>query len=86
MDATEDKPIKHHELSLSEWLVIREKIRALFGDSMILLSFKMRRELGFSVRRHTQWVPKMDGGYHDDIICIDFYTEEARTFFMLSYT
>jgi hypothetical protein len=78
--------IKHHELTLSEWNSVREKIREMFGDSMILLRAKMRRELGFSVRRHTSWVPKMDGGYYDDIICIDFYTEEARTFFLLSYT
>lgn len=78
--------IKHHELTLSEWTMVREKIREMFGDSMILLRAKMRRELGFSVRRHTNWVPKMDGGYYDDIICIDFYTEEARTFFLLSYT
>lgn len=85
MDATEDKLIKHLELSLSEWLVVREKIRATHGDSMVLLSFKMRRELGFSVRRHTQWVPKMSGGYHDDIICIDFYTENAKTWFLLKY-
>jgi hypothetical protein len=77
--------MKHHELTLSEWITVREQIRAEHGDSMILLRAKMRRELGISPRRHTNWVPKMDGGYFDEIVCIDFYTEQARTWFLLKF-
>ena len=78
-------PIKHHELTLSEWITVREQIREMFGDSMILLRAKMRSELGFSPRRYTKWVPKMDGGYYDETVCIDFYTEQARTWFLLKF-
>jgi hypothetical protein len=73
-------------LSQDEWNAIREKIRRDFGESMIMLRFKMKRELGFTPRTHLSWVPKMDGGYFDQETHIDFYTEEARTWFLLKYT
>jgi hypothetical protein len=77
--------MKHLELTQDEWHRVRERIRDMFGNSMLMLRGRMKRELGFTPRDHRKWVPKMDGGYHDVVVHIDFYTEEARTFFMLSY-
>ena len=73
--------MKHHELTHVEWYRIRDQIRAEHGDSMILLRGKMQRELGFLPRDHYEW---RDGRYHN-CICIDFYTEQARTWFLLKF-
>jgi hypothetical protein len=86
MDATEDKPIKYHELTHAEWRKIREQLCTEFGQSMIMLRSRMRDELGFLPREHCDWVPKMDGGHWGDtVIHIDFYTEQARTWFLLKF-
>jgi hypothetical protein len=78
--------MKHHELTREEWDRIREQIRTEFGPSMILLRSRMRDELGFLPREHRDWVPKMDGGHWGDtVIHIDFYTEQARTWFLLKF-
>jgi len=78
--------MKHHELTREEWDRIREQIRTEFGPSMILLRSKMRDELGFLPREHRDWVPKMDGGHWGEtVIHIDFYTEQARTWFLLKF-
>lgn len=77
--------MKHHELSQEEWHKIRKQIREEFGPSMIMLRSKMRDELGFLPRDYRQWVPKMDGGYWDTVVHIDFYTESARTWFLLKF-
>ena len=78
--------MKHHELTREEWDRIREQIRTEFGPSMILLRSRMRDELGFLPREHRDRVPKMDGGHWGDtVIHIDFYTEQARTWFLLKF-
>ena len=76
--------IKHLELTHTEWYEIRDKIRAVHGDSMILLSFKMKRELGFTVRHHREHGLK-DGWGYKEAIHVDFYTEEAKTYFLLRF-
>ena len=77
--------MKHIELTLDEWQQIRESIRATHGDSMVILSFKMKRELGFTVRHHRQR-SETDGfwGYHESIH-VDFYSEQAKVWFLLTY-
>jgi hypothetical protein len=87
--------MKHLEITEKEWLRIRQNICEEHGNSMILLRDKiMRRELGFTVRYHQDWRPRdvdqQDVGYHThfpvQMICIDFYDEQARTWFLLKYT
>jgi hypothetical protein len=81
-----ENPIKHWELTHAEWNKIREQIRAEHGPSMVMLRSKMRDELGFLPREHRPWVPKMDGGHWGEtVIHIDFYTEVARTYFLMKY-
>jgi hypothetical protein len=78
--------IKHLELTHEEWYKIRDKIRAVHGDSMVILSFKMKRELGFTVRHHRER-EETDGFWgYKEAIHVDFYTEEAKVWFLLTYT
>jgi len=85
--------MKHLELTEGEWLRIRQQIREEHGDSMILLRDKMRRELGFTVRHHQDWrerdVDKRDVGFRThypvQMIHVDFYDEQAKTWFLLKY-
>jgi hypothetical protein len=78
--------MKHHVLTHAEWNRIREQIRTEFGPSMVMLRSRMRDELGFLPREHRDWIPKMDGGHWGEtVIHIDFYTEQARTWFLLKF-
>jgi hypothetical protein len=79
--------MKSHVLTHDEWNRIREQIRTEFGSSMIMLRSRMREELEFLPREHRAWVPKMDGGHWGETeIHIDFYTESARTWFLLKFS
>jgi len=80
-----ENSIKHWELTHGEWERIREQIRAEHGQSMIMLRSKMRDELGFTPREHLMWLKKMDGGHYSTVIHIDFYSEQARTYFLMKY-
>ena len=73
--------MKHIELSRDEWEHIRDQLRADFGFSMPLRRDRMKRELGFTVREHR---PDNERFYHG-IICVDFYSEEAKVWFTLKY-
>ena len=79
--------MKHIELSHEEWYKIRDRIREDFGDSMVILSFKMKRELGFTVREHRAYNPfdPMHLLAYQTMICVDFYTEQAKVWFTLKY-
>ena len=46
----------------------------------------MRDVLGFTSRTHREWVPKIDGGYYETTIRLDFYNEPKRTMFLLKYS
>jgi hypothetical protein len=81
-----ENPIKHWELTHAEWNQVREQIREEFGNSMLMIRSRMRDELGFLPREHRVWVPKMDGGHWGEtVIHIDFFTEQARTYFLMKY-
>lgn len=78
-----------------DWEEISARIVKEYGASM-LISWKLKRELGFTVRHHKGLMPYNDGGdlisdygkgryYYDDQIHLDFYNEAAQSFFMLKY-
>jgi hypothetical protein len=77
-----------------EWEAISAKIIEEHGPSM-MISWKMKRELGVTVRRHKGLTPwdidesssKYTKGrfYYDDQIHLDFWSEAAMSFFMLKY-
>lgn len=78
--------MKHHELTHHEWEVLRGQLKETYG-ARILISWVMRKELGFSIREHQRW-DDTHKRWEDrrSVICVDFYSEAARTFFLLKYT
>ena len=72
-------------LVLSEkiWNKIYNRIREEYGDSVVIISWKLQETLGFTVRRHRDYNEAL--GHMVDDIRLDFYDEPAMTFFQLKY-
>jgi hypothetical protein len=76
----------------SQWMDIRDRLIAEHG-TRIAISFVMRRELGFLVRRHRALVPNdpqyiyKDGPsmHYEEHIMLDFYSDAAQSWFQLRY-
>jgi len=71
------------------WDSIWQKILSEYG-STIAISWVLKRELGFTIRRHTHWInfsadDAKVGGYYQDQIHLDFYNESALSWFQLKY-
>ena len=75
------------------WLPIRQKIVAQYG-LYYLISTVSKRELGFIVRLHNQWITINKNNRGDDIVPrgylqhqvhLDFYNDSALTWFQLKY-
>jgi hypothetical protein len=75
--------MKSHELTHEEWNKIRGQIKAEFGNSMTMLRGKMKEELGFTPRDHHYYNVEINRWVNS--IHIDFYSEHARTWFLLKY-
>lgn len=73
-------------LSTSQWRTIREGLHTEHPKTVFMIRDKMKRVLGFTVREHTAWIPKPDGGYTDYQIHLDFYSERKRTMFLLKFS
>jgi hypothetical protein len=82
-----------------DWTKLSTKLVEDFGPS-ILISWRMKRELGFTVRRHRGLVPiNIDGTDPQEVIDpnlayryryeqqihLDFFNEAAHTWFQLKY-
>ena len=76
-----DKPIKHLELSKAEWEKVKARLIQEFGQK-ILISWVLKRECGFTVRSHSRWT----ANNYEDIVCLDFYDEQMKTWYILKYT
>ena len=70
-------------LTESKWNTIYNLIREEYGDTTVIISWKLKETLGFTVRRHRDYNP-INGHMVDDIR-LDFYDESAMTFFQLKY-
>ena len=70
-------------LTESNWNTIYNQIREEYGDTTVIISWKLKETLGFTVRRHRDYNP-INGHMVDDIR-LDFYDEPAMTFFQLKY-
>ena len=75
------------------WDPIRKKIVAEYGVSH-LFRWVSRRELGFTVRLHQNWLTVDKNSYGDDItprrwrqnqVHLDFFSSSALTWFQLKY-
>lgn len=68
-------------LTNEEWKVIRVRIAAVHGRTMIMIQAKMKRELGFTVRDHCHG---KDNEWKYDTR-LDFYDESLELIFRLTY-
>ena len=73
-------------LSVSQWQVIRSELQTEHPRTVFMLRDKMKRVLGFTVREHTEWIAKPDGGYSKHSIRLDFYSERKYTMFLLKFS
>ena len=83
--------IKHNLIIFEEpyeWFTIRDKIKQDFGETIFAISWRLKRELGFTVRHHRGLVPWFeDAGRfsYQDQIHLDFYDESVMSWFVLKY-
>jgi hypothetical protein len=80
----------------SEWVEVFQMIQRDFGQKMTI-SFVLKRELGFTVRRHRGLAPHNQNTresydpdwphkyYYEDQVHLDFYSESAQSWFQLKY-
>jgi hypothetical protein len=73
-------------LSVSQWQAIRAELQTEHPRTVFMLRDKMKRVLGFTVREHNDWIPKLDGGYTEHSIRLDFYSERKYTMFLLKFS
>lgn len=69
-------------LSLDKWAKLKNQLTNDYSPSVMMLSFKLKDKLGFTVREHREWTEQK--GYMTDIR-LDFYNEPKRTMFLLKY-
>jgi hypothetical protein len=81
-----------------EWYELAQQLRDEYGISIMLISDRCKRELGFTVRHHKGLAPhnavewesmKSEGWthryYYEEQVHLDFYNEAAMSWFMLKY-
>ena len=75
------------------WEPIVQKILAEYGNH-VMISWVMKRELGFTVRRHQNWITVHKNGLGEDIVprrhCqnqvhLDFFNDATQSWFQLKY-
>jgi hypothetical protein len=84
--------------SVREFEELHDRLMEDYGRSTMLISWKMKRELGFTIRHHKGLVPHdesewavmksqgWDHRYHYEMqVHLDFYNEAQQTFFVLKY-
>ena len=81
-----------------EWYQLAERLRSEYGISIMLISDRCKRELGFTVRHHKGLAPhdavewelmKAEGWQHryhyEEQVHLDFYNKAQMTWFVLKY-
>jgi hypothetical protein len=73
--------------SVGDWAYVREKIKQDYGQTIFAISWRLKRELGFTVRYHKELKQ-----YHNSDIChyqtqvhLDFFNEANQSWFILKY-
>ena len=71
-----------------EWIFVRDKIKKDYGEQIFAISWRLKRELGFTVRHHKALVPCYEDStrfIYSDQIHLDFYNESTLSWFVLKY-
>jgi len=86
MEIMETEYIKSISITEKEWEKIRTHIKQDYGEKILLITYVLRRELGFTPRIDRKWIDDGDyGSGYQTTVWLDFYNEEQKTFFMLKY-
>ena len=78
------------ELTESQWKTLVTRLREdnQHQPSVILIRRRMREVLGFTMRRHREWITNVEGSswrQPRDRIFLDFFDERLHTWFRLRY-
>jgi hypothetical protein len=74
------------KLSHSEWSKLKAALITDYGLTTILISWKMRKQLGFTVREHQYFEKQPNGTNHyKEYICLDFWDPAMQTLFLIKY-
>lgn len=84
--------------NVREFEELHQQLMDEYGRATMLVSWRMRRELGFTIRHHkglaehdknTWEVMKSEGfhtrSYYESQVHLDFYNEAQQTWFVLRY-
>lgn len=81
------------QLTLGQWNRLSERLTKDYPTSYIVMRSVMKRELGFTVRWHADWIPNRaqhegfnERGYYRDCVYLDWYDANLKTFFLLKYS
>lgn len=74
-------------LSEPAWAKLHTRLKQDNHSSVMLIREKMKVVLGFTVRRHQEWILEPGAKRRRPVnsICLDFYNEPKRTMFLLKY-
>jgi hypothetical protein len=69
-------------LSQKQWKALNKRLAEDHGTSMVMIRSKMKERLGFTTREHQVYDSQTGTKRY---MCLDFYNEPKRTFFLLKY-
>ena len=61
------------KLTRNQWSTVREQIASEHPKSVLIISYRMREVLGFTPRNH------------DNMVVLDFFDENQKSWFILKY-
>ena len=70
-------------LTHSQWYELKNRLIEDYRPSVMMLSYRTKDKLGFTVREHRTWT-EQQGCLMD--IRLDFFNEPKRTMFLLKYS
>lgn len=85
--------LKSTQLTLGQWNRLKERLIKDYPASHVIMRSVMKRELGFTVRQHADWIRNTtphkgfeERGYYRDCVYLDWYDANLKTFFLLKYS
>ena len=72
----------HIELTVTSWMRLKEQLKKDYPPSVLMIRSKMKSVLGFTDRAY---YPNEED-HCRAIICLDFFSEKKRTFFLMKYS
>jgi hypothetical protein len=72
-------------ISHRAWDKLKEKITEDYGRATVLISWRLRDHVGFTVRSHRDYQPDADWD-QENTIRLDFWDDQMQTMFLLRYS